>query len=290
MSLTDMDEADKPSSKYTITVSGAVVFAAVLGWKYGYISYQTAGAFIFSLIWSIVAIAVGAICLMGLPSIWWRRLYSRKTSEPVEPDGRAAQGRPGLNWQAAAAPSIEHVGRQSFGEPINVVGIQHPSVDELENIQISFDGMGQTSATLSRNEYYTELTHRTMILDAPGTDATVMLTGDGQQEEEGKRQEPYLQRLDEAGIVVVETPTIHISPFIIGRAEQGVHYRDACIGVSKHHCELVRTSMGEYEIRDLGSRNGTELQGELIIPYKLYPLKDGDKLSIARSQYIFKAG
>jgi pSer/pThr/pTyr-binding forkhead associated (FHA) protein len=43
-----------------------------------------------------------------------------------------------------------------------------------------------------------------------------------------------------------------------------------------------------YYAQDLGSTNGTTWNGERMIPYKSYPLANGDKLCIIRTQFVFK--
>ncbi|MDH6675780.1 pSer/pThr/pTyr-binding forkhead associated (FHA) protein, partial [Paenibacillus sp. LBL] len=52
------------------------------------------------------------------------------------------------------------------------------------------------------------------------------------------------------------------------------------VGTSRAHVELSREG-GEYVLKDLGSRNGTILKGESMVPYKEYPLKEGDTFVIA---------
>ncbi|WP_054956482.1 FHA domain-containing protein [Paenibacillus dakarensis] len=44
-----------------------------------------------------------------------------------------------------------------------------------------------------------------------------------------------------------------------------------------------------YKIKDLGSKNGTILKGEPMVPYKEYPLQEGDVFQIAGSKYMFRA-
>jgi pSer/pThr/pTyr-binding forkhead associated (FHA) protein len=58
--------------------------------------------------------------------------------------------------------------------------------------------------------------------------------------------------------------------------------------VSARHCELRRTASGAYEIRDLGSTNGTRLNGETLGP-EARELHDGDTLLLglaAKARFV----
>lgn len=58
--------------------------------------------------------------------------------------------------------------------------------------------------------------------------------------------------------------------------------------VSARHCELRRTASGAYEIRDLGSTNGTRLNGEALGP-EARELHDGDTLLLglaAKARFV----
>lgn len=68
--------------------------------------------------------------------------------------------------------------------------------------------------------------------------------------------------------------------FLVGRAEEGVHYREGAKGVSRIHIEFELVN-GKLHVKDAGSRNGTFLNGQLMIAYKSYPLNNGDKLQLA---------
>ncbi|PQP86032.1 hypothetical protein CPT76_33800 [Paenibacillus sp. AR247] len=76
--------------------------------------------------------------------------------------------------------------------------------------------------------------------------------------------------------------------FVIGRSEEVAQYVEASTGTSRAHVELARGKDGGYLIKDLGSRNGTKLHGEPMVPYKEYPLKDGDTFTIISGVYTFK--
>ncbi|MNW64363.1 FHA domain protein [compost metagenome] len=66
-----------------------------------------------------------------------------------------------------------------------------------------------------------------------------------------------------------------------------VQYVDNSTGVSRAHVELSRSKSG-YALKDLGSVNGTMLQGNLLAPYKEYPLTDGDTFILAESVYVYR--
>lgn len=56
---------------------------------------------------------------------------------------------------------------------------------------------------------------------------------------------------------------------------------DAPKTVGREHAEITRVG-DRFFIRDKNSRNGTTLNGSVLTPMELYPLSDGDKVSLAR--------
>jgi hypothetical protein len=51
-------------------------------------------------------------------------------------------------------------------------------------------------------------------------------------------------------------------------------------GVSRLHVAIRRNSNKELEIQDLGSTNGTWINGERLTAYQFIPLKSGDALKL----------
>ena len=74
----------------------------------------------------------------------------------------------------------------------------------------------------------------------------------------------------------VEIP-LKKSKFVIGRASDCT-LRASSDAISRHHCALLRYDSGEVAARDLGSRNGTLINGKKISAET--PLADGDELQI----------
>lgn len=68
--------------------------------------------------------------------------------------------------------------------------------------------------------------------------------------------------------------------FKIGRSSEGVGYSENAEGVSRLHLEIERIN-GEHHAKDLGSRNGSLLNGKLMVPYKAYRLEAGDRIHLA---------
>lgn len=57
--------------------------------------------------------------------------------------------------------------------------------------------------------------------------------------------------------------------------------------VSRHHTEVRRTSQGGFEVVDLGSRNGTYLNGRRV---NQAPFASGDLLSVGHHQFVLQDG
>ncbi|GAB2724141.1 DUF6382 domain-containing protein [Paenibacillus thermoaerophilus] len=82
-------------------------------------------------------------------------------------------------------------------------------------------------------------------------------------------------------------PWIGEPRFVVGRGLEGVGYRDDSLGVSRNHVEFVREGDAVLA-RDLGSVNGTLLNGEWMLPNHPYPLKDGDVLRVLRTEIVYR--
>ncbi len=74
---------------------------------------------------------------------------------------------------------------------------------------------------------------------------------------------------------------------VIGRSEEAAGHVDETNGVSRAHVEFVRVS-AQWKVKDLGSRNGSRINGKPMAPYELYPLQPGDCVGLASSQYRFQ--
>jgi pSer/pThr/pTyr-binding forkhead associated (FHA) protein len=53
-------------------------------------------------------------------------------------------------------------------------------------------------------------------------------------------------------------------------------------GVSRTHAAIRRTDTGGFSVEDLGSNNGSALNGTRLVPYIASPLKSGDRLKLSQ--------
>jgi len=80
--------------------------------------------------------------------------------------------------------------------------------------------------------------------------------------------------------------TIARTPFIIGRDRQIADLAFDHAALSRVHAEIKRLN-GGYVVRDLGSSNGTCLNGKDLPPYTDFPLSSGDLIDIADIRLCF---
>ena len=139
-----------------------------------------------------------------------------------------------------------------------------------------FDHTTAPTSELTRNE--------------PGTEATVNLqsmTGEAVTGAGPVTPSFYLERRSKASDRN-ERMDVQGASFVIGRSAEMVQWVDSTTGLSRAHVELSRNKSG-YVIKDLGSVNGTLLQGKPLAPYKEYPLEDGDTFTLAESVYTYRS-
>lgn len=285
-----------PSGKSYYAAGGAAIVAAALAWRYIYMDNPALNTLLISVGISVGAVALGAVWISGtlsrIPGILARRRGGNEALAAVA--AQSPSGRELLlpDFLSAELPAEE--------KPALARGFQ-PVQPAVYADSLPMPGSEQPAPYGERvDHFYAGLSNHTSVLDGSGSEATVVLgqgPGIGPGFREGGPNAPYLQRLGgSAGAGGMDLPkeaaaaVEHISlafPFVIGRSEQGVQWREAGAGVSKHHCELVQADDGGVALRDLGSRNGTELEGEPIIPYKLYPLQSGDRFSVAGTVFQF---
>ncbi len=81
---------------------------------------------------------------------------------------------------------------------------------------------------------------------------------------------------------------LNMPNFIIGRNKDIVNYCEDSKEISRVHLEIIRDTHG-YLIRDLDSKNGSFLNGIRLYANKLYLIKEGDKITLAKTEFSVKS-
>lgn len=134
-----------------------------------------------------------------------------------------------------------------------------------------------------KKNHYENLHKNTTFLAK--SNATVLLNEQSQnhaRDSEGPKAILEVQR--EGNVEKIE---ISQEGFIIGRNAEMANYVEDSAAVSRAHTELLFNGK-EYKVKDLGSRNGTLLNQQQLIPNKEYAIEEGDLLLIAKTEFIFK--
>nr|WP_275691013.1 DUF6382 domain-containing protein [Paenibacillus aceris] len=129
--------------------------------------------------------------------------------------------------------------------------------------------------------HYQNLHMHTTLIQNKEHNATVFL-GNLKNKTQGPRLELQVQGTSKSVLILND-------PFTIGRGD--THIKVDCVldeaGVSRVHAEITKSD-GGYELKDAGSTNGTCLNGEPLVTYQPYLLKDGDEIRILRQEMIFR--
>lgn len=167
---------------------------------------------------------------------------------------------------------------------------QLPSkIDRETNKQIDFahtnkaqqipNSVIQQSNELNEEAYFKGLQNQTTLLsDEPGT---VLLN-----EDIPPKGIAYLEVQRDHG---PERIPIYQSTFTVGRNSSGIEYVENSVGISRLHFEIENNNE-QFKVKDLGSKNGSKLNNEPMIAYKLYTLNDGDVIQAGKVEYLFKKG
>lgn len=145
-------------------------------------------------------------------------------------------------------------------------------IERLQNIRTN-KGKSKSS-TISTPADPQELNNRTIPLRAKSVHGAQLKDG-------------YLEvQLPEQGLHRIE---IRRLPFVIGRDRGTADWVLDDVKISRLHAEIRMTGSGPA-IRDLGSSNGTFVNGERAVPYTDYPLKSGDRIELGHIPCTYRYG
>ncbi|MBB6633549.1 DUF6382 domain-containing protein [Cohnella thailandensis] len=265
-----VENEGKASSRWrTWLLAGAGGFIALI-WRFAYLPQPGRRGLILAS--GATLLAVGAVIFL-----WngWGGGKSRRQPE-VEEDGGNGSDRDvdGSSWEAAdefgdrPASDTEPPKSGRFGKAWMPSGAM--DAEPFEHVHSS-EIAGRNDQKIKAIDPAT-----TWLRSDPGT----MLLS----EPEGSpaRREDWFLEWEQDGA----SRKIRLSgdSLVIGRSKEVSQHVDETPGVSRAHLELLR-EVDRWQAKDLGSRNGSWLNGVPMAPYEAYPLARGDSLQIASSLY-----
>ncbi|MBU9724259.1 MULTISPECIES: DUF6382 domain-containing protein [Bacillaceae] len=186
----------------------------------------------------------------------------------------------------AQAPNYLDQGN-AINEPIQRQQPAQPQQPVQQPVQQQAVQQQQTAAAVNEDSYFDNLQNQTMLMSEPEQEAdATMVLDESPVDAAPNTPIPYLEVVKNGA---TEKVKLNQSPFIVGRNPESVNYIETIAGISRIHCEF-EISDGKVALRDLGSKNGTELNGEKLVPYKLHLLNDGDQIKLGKANYTFKMG
>ncbi|SMF73905.1 FOG: FHA domain [Paenibacillus uliginis N3/975] len=303
----ELEEGRENSSLRTYWLLGGLLAAAVV-WRFLYLN-NPSGVMLAASI--VCTVALGALSLMGwkgkigksadrsedysdsLPMFDSVELEHRK---PRNPKLFGFQADKLTGWFAGRGKDETHEEESASNEDWRWA---KPSTSTRERQQsprehtISRHIQEDEEEIPSVGDYYNQLPSRTEVLSSTGDGGTVLLQPKTDTVKDGANRaasvpSAFLEVIGVNNDGVPERVELNQSHFIIGRSAEVSQYVAQVVGTSRAHVELSRGPKG-YIIKDLGSKNGTILKGEPMVPYKEYPLQEGDTFLIAGGRYTFRA-
>lgn len=254
-----------PSGKSYYSAGGAAIITAALAWRYIYMDNPALHTLLISVGISVGAVALGAAWISGI----WARILGMLTRRESEAPSMAGGAEASSPWQSHSGcgllrPECLVTELQTRDQPaaahiLRLAAERDCQPGEYASFPRVSGNESTTPEGMRMDTFYTGLSKHTSVLDSSGSEATVVLgeeRGTSTGYREGGGGAPYLQRLDgspgawgmgipkEAAAVVDRIPLVF--PFVIGRSELGVQWRETGVGVSKHHWSWFRPTTAQW--------------------------------------------
>lgn len=272
------DEADEGERqepvlyKYRLYVALGCLLGAAIMWKYVYLEAPDT---IRLLICAIITAGLATVALFAWQGWSLQGMLGRHEDPdigdvPIEDDPeQAAPLRRRFRFAAEQEDEGQEPWRWNVQENEVKSEYRPPSVQE-ENGDSSFETDDDVS-------------------EPPISQATTLLQDKRNDIRAANRAGAYLRRVSGKPGLSEEIP-VKSGSFIIGRSQEIAQYVDQTEGVSRSHVELCLNGSGQtHVLKDLASTNGTRLNGSPMVPYKEYPLNDGDTFELAGVIYTYHA-
>lgn len=282
------DTDEKPAIKPTYYILGALLIDA-LCWKFLYLDNpESIMMYVALTITILLTVAVYMLCSgrVRIPGLGERSSLATANEETEWPFSAEQPSHSAVSSFAILDDLInpgqgEKWGRETYVNSLHAP-LGAPDVPKASQLQgIHYHEETEGPIKQSENEMNNGLLN-------PTQPATVLLQRKLPTEHASKElnESFFLDRYTASGIGPERIP-LKAGSFVIGRSEEIVQYVESTHGVSRAHVEIMNRREG-CSLKDLGSRNGTLLNGEQVAPYKEYPIKPGDVFTLA--DISFKIG
>lgn len=250
--LVELEAQDSDAARKKLWVTAAVVTIAIACvWKYIYLSSHSRSSFYISLGLTFMGIA-------ALYMVWSRRL----------PAGLLAKEGNG-DEEEEFIPESQPLGMWRRYEDFEHKEMVEPASSYVQSVK---------PANRKEEELHPYEGNTADLRSQPASAEATVLLAERDMVPKGSK-EPALYREWAGGGSWIEWQE---GKFTIGRLGEQVSYEEEAHGISRLHLELERDG-GAFIAKDLGSRNGSMLNGVVMIPYKSYPFVIGDVIQLAGS-------
>lgn len=238
-------EETEPETKRKWVLTAGLATALACVWRFVYFTAATRQSL-------LISVGISLLLLAAVLFVWRKRV--NQNAAPVETEFELSQYEPG----SGMFPGFGNI---------------YEELDMSEAVsQKSSHGLYEAFSAVHSEVPLQELPAH---LVSPVAEPTVLLER-GQQQLSGDPS-IWLQRSWEGHDSKLE---LSEGCFKIGRMGEQINYVDAAGGVSRLHLE-IESAEGVYKAKDLGSRNGSLLNGQTMIPYKSYKFSIGDVIHLA---------
>ncbi|MFB5674410.1 DUF6382 domain-containing protein [Paenibacillus terreus] len=271
----EADEGEEQESvlyKYRLYIALGCLLGAAVMWRYVYLEAPDT---IRLLICAIITAGLATVALFAWQGWSLRGMLGRHENPDIGdiPGEEAPEPAAFLRRRFRFAAEQEDEGQEPWRWNVqeNAVKSEYRSLSVQEE---NGDGMFKTNEDAP---------------ESPISPATTLLQDKCNDTPAANRDGAYLRRGTGKSGQSEEIP-VKTGSFIIGRSQETAQYVDKTEGVSRSHVELSLNGSGlTHVLKDLASTNGTRLNGSPMIPYKGYPLNDGDTFELAGVVYTYYA-
>jgi len=279
------DEPEQPhdeGARRNVWLACAAITLIAVAWRWGYMAFPG---------WAgLVVSAAATIMVLGASIVLWLA-GSRREKRTASPPDRLSVDR-GLDQAAASVmPERNHLA----DKPLS------PIFTSPRNSHAAIPGNGHTDIPGNRHAVVIPGDRFAVIPEERQADMpamTVRQTRPHHWETERTQQlDMHASSPHSASFYLDwETATtpdrqipLQANAIVIGRSQAASTHVDETPGISRAHLEVRKTDAG-WTATDLGSRNGSKLNGEPMVAYEPYLLKPEDCLELVGSRYRLKQG